>query len=558
MHARLLAAMSVLACLALPSIASATPIIVQLDDASDGRAVARSVGAQSVQVSAQLDLAVIDVPNARAALAALRKDGRVESASADAHVSVDATANDTLLGSQWHLSTLSSLASWDIGRGTGATVAVVDTGVDSTHPDLAGQILSGGYDYVDDDSVPQDGAGHGTHVAGTIAAVANNSIGVAGVAPGAKILPVRVLDNTGNGWMSDVALGIVYATDHGADVINLSLGGASGSFAVEDALTYARANDVLVYCASGNENTAFLSYPAAYSTCEAVGATNQSDARASFSNYGTGLDIVAPGVDIMSTVPGGYTTSSGTSMATPMASAVAAQLIGMGLGDDATLATLRATAQDLGTAGYDTQFGYGRIDALGAAQSAQTQLAAILKVNSYSAPAARQLTVTGQAFTGWRTMTVRAAGSTVRVYSTRANAPGVSVSTSAGQITVTGLAGIGGRQILTVTVDGSALSLGGVYMPMDAVMVSSTGPGQLTVTGSGLDMVTWIRVRDSLGIWHSYANPRSVNSGDAKASLWTATTFMVTDPALIGRQIVRVEAVAYGTTVLGQDISVST
>jgi hypothetical protein len=155
-------------------------------------------------------------------------------------------------------------------------------------------------------------------------------------------------------------------------------------------------------------------------------------------------------------------------------------------------------------------------------------------------------------------MTVRAAGSTVRVYSTRANAPGVSVSTSAGQITVTGLAGIGGRQILTVTVDGSALSLGGVYMPMDAVMVSSTGPGQLTVTGSGLDMVTWIRVRDSLGIWHSYANPRSVNSGDAKASLWTATTFMVTDPALIGRQIVRVEAVAYGTTVLGQDISVST
>jgi subtilisin family serine protease len=219
-----------------------------------------------------------------------------------------------------------------------------------------------------------DVQGHGTHVAGIVAANADNGYGVVGIAPSAKVLAVRVLDAEGSGNYSQVANGIVYAADQGADVINLSLGGPAGAEVLRSAVLYAASRGAVVTCATGNDGADTIGYPARYDGCVAVGATDRYDKRAGFSNRGSGIDITAPGAQVLSTTIGsGHEAWDGTSMATPYVSGVAALLVSQGLRRRAVIDTLRATARDLGASGADTTFGAGRVDAGAAVLAASRQ-----------------------------------------------------------------------------------------------------------------------------------------------------------------------------------------
>ncbi len=258
--------------------------------------------------------------------------------------------------------------------GSGMTIAVIDTGVDLDHPDLKANLIAG-YDYVDYDAVPEDGNGHGTNVAG-IAAAALNGIGVSGVAPSAKILPVRVLNNEGSGSTSGVAAGVIYAADR-AQVLNLSLGGTGSSTTLQNAINYAaNTKGRLVVAASGNCGDSYYyfngcsymnqpSYPAAYSNVLAVAATTNADTRASFSTQGSYVDVAAPGYQIYNTFMGNsYLAESGTSQAAPHVAGLAALIWSKYPSYTAAQVWNRitSTAVDLGTAGTDIAFGAGRID----------------------------------------------------------------------------------------------------------------------------------------------------------------------------------------------------
>jgi thermitase len=281
--------------------------------------------------------------------------------------------NDTMRSQQWALQTMGAYDAWELARGTGVTIAVIDTGVDYIHPDLQGRVDLG-RDFVDGDADPMDVQGHGTHVAGIAAASADDGFGVAGVAPGARVLAVRVLDGDGEGNYSQVASGITYAADHGAKVLNLSLGGPEKSELLRAAIDYASAKGAIVTCAAGNEASDELGYPARYDSCVSVGATDISDSHAEFSNVGAGLDISAPGVGILSSTMGGaFDSWDGTSMASPQVAGAAALLASQGLGRRAVVGALTSTAHDLGAAGTDTTYGAGRLDVAAAVAAAARQ-----------------------------------------------------------------------------------------------------------------------------------------------------------------------------------------
>ncbi len=277
---------------------------------------------------------------------------------------------DPLREQQWGLTRLAAETVWAGGDATGQVVAVVDTGVDATHPDLAGVVRSG-IDLVGRGNGTTDPNGHGTHVAGVVAAVSGNGVGGAGLAQGASLLPVRALDSTGSGYDSDVAEGLVWAVDHGADVANLSLGGEDPSALLTAAIDYALSKGVTVVAAAGNlgaDGDPVL-YPAATPGVLAVAAVDSSLVRPSFSSTGAHLSLAAPGVGILSTVPGGgHQSWSGTSMAAPFVAAAAAVLSAgePGLTPAQLGARLRATAGDLGEPGHDPLHGAGMVDLVAA------------------------------------------------------------------------------------------------------------------------------------------------------------------------------------------------
>jgi subtilisin len=258
--------------------------------------------------------------------------------------------------------------------GAGINVAVIDTGIDCGHPDLAANCVYG-VNYVSKGKDPFDDHGHGTHVAGIIAA-RDNGFGVIGVAPEATLYAVKVLDANGSGFWSSVASGIVWATQHGMDVINMSLGGTSFSQTVANAVEKASAAGVLVVSAAGNAGCCdTVLYPAKLPESMAVAAVDANDARASFSSTGPELDVAAPGVNILSTVPtgscrlcdpSGYKVLSGTSMATPHVSGTGALLMSRGFTNLDARAHIDGTAKDLGYPGFDLFYGWGRVDALAA------------------------------------------------------------------------------------------------------------------------------------------------------------------------------------------------
>ncbi|MEB3195728.1 MAG: S8 family peptidase, partial [Candidatus Sericytochromatia bacterium] len=252
------------------------------------------------------------------------------------------------------------------------TLAIVDTGVDYRHPDFreatgAATRVVKGEDYVNLDGDPMDRNGHGTHCAGIAAATANNGVGIVGQAPGVRLLAERVLGDNGAGSDAAVAAGIIHATDQGASVISLSLGGPEAVPVIDDAVRYAQARGVLLVAAMGNEGGLRPSYPAANAGVLAVGATDAADAVCGFSNRGAWISLCAPGDAILSTLPGpaGYGLKSGTSMATPCVAGVAALLRDRhpDWSPAQVRARLEATSDDLGAPGFDPIFGHGRLNA---------------------------------------------------------------------------------------------------------------------------------------------------------------------------------------------------
>lgn len=289
--------------------------------------------------------------------------------------------NDPLYSEyQWNLPSIETEKGWNSSKGSkDVIIAVVDTGVESGHPDLQGKLLKGA-NFVDPEAEPEDDVGHGTHVAGIIGASVNNGEGVAGLSWYNKILPVKVLDSTGAGSTYSVAQGIIWATDHGAKVINLSLGNYAEADFLHDAIKYAYDRDVVLIAASGNDNTDRPGYPAAYPEVFAVAATDANHNKASFSNYGGYIDVAAPGDSIASTYPGGqYAALSGTSMASPHVAALAGLIrsINPNLNNEQVMDIMRKSAVDIGNDGKDDYYGYGEIDvakALKAAAGTDTTL----------------------------------------------------------------------------------------------------------------------------------------------------------------------------------------
>lgn len=246
--------------------------------------------------------------------------------------------------------------------GAGADLAIIDTGIDSTHPDLQAN-LGEGKAFVAGTGHPvwQDDNGHGTHVAGTADAV-NNSQGVVGVSTEATLHAVKVLTGVGIGFTSDVAKGIEYTADQGWDVGNLSLGGGDSKL-LRDAVEYAYARGVLLVAAAGNEGecTDCVAYPAAYPECIAVSATARDDSLAGFSSTGPEVELAAPGEDIYSTFLGGsYATLSGTSMASPHVAGAGGQLMANGYTNTEAREQLNRTAEDIGLA--SSEQGNGLVD----------------------------------------------------------------------------------------------------------------------------------------------------------------------------------------------------
>jgi thermitase len=313
----------------------------------------------------------------------------------------EVTPNDPYYGNQWALTIVQSPGAWKFTTGSAdVIIAILDTGVDQGHPDLASKLVDG-YDFVDDDDDPSDANGHGTHVSGIAAAATNNATGIAGMSWNTRIMPVRVLNSQGNGTNADITSGIYWAFEHGARILSMSLGGSTYSQAMQDAVTAAHAAGGLVIASMGNcrqtgpgcPQANPTNFPAAYANVMAVAATGPTDAIAPYSQYGDHCDISAPGGSmtrlhdpkgIYSTMPTypvymntafgyymNYDYVHGTSQATPYVAGLAALIWATDLTrtPDQVRKIIEDTATDLGPEGWDPDYGYGRINAQAALQA---------------------------------------------------------------------------------------------------------------------------------------------------------------------------------------------
>ncbi|MEW6610453.1 MAG: S8 family serine peptidase [Patescibacteria group bacterium] len=316
---------------------------------------------------------------------------------------------------QWDMKLIQMPDAWDVSVGEGAVVAVADSGIAyedygmyKKAPDLGGISFVQGYDFIGRDSHPNDENGHGTHITGIIAGTLNNNIGVAGIAPRALIMPLKILDKSGAGTIADLAEAIRWAADHGAQVVNMSVGSPESSPVLTEALAYAYKKGVVLVAAVGNDGTERALYPAAERDYViAVGAVGMNGLRAPYSNTGDGLDLLAPGGDFSMdyngdaypdgilqqtfTVRGpfidvrtfSYRFMQGTSVAAPHVSGVAALLVSLGMHDPVKVRTvLRSSATDIGLPGWDKETGAGLLNAAKAVQSARAQNPLVQVINS--------------------------------------------------------------------------------------------------------------------------------------------------------------------------------
>jgi len=332
------------------------------------------LGGQVKETIAGIGVQVVTVPKGQAKekVNAYRANVKVAYAEPDFVVEVLGTPDDPGFVNQWGMVKIEAPQAWDVTTGSASiNIAILDTGVDPDHPDLGNKIISNinfsGSDTVD------DVFGHGTHVAGIAAASTNNGIGVAGLGYAANIMNVKVLADNGAGAHSAIAAGIIWAADNGAQIINMSFGGGGSTQTLEDAVNYAWSKGVVVVAAAGNNGNSYMVYPAGYTDCIAVAATDRDDARASWSNYGDWVDVAAPGTGIYSTIKGdSYGYKSGTSMASPHVAGLAALVFatvsdanGDGKLNDEVRSRIETTCDVIGVSGI----GYGRINAAAAVGS---------------------------------------------------------------------------------------------------------------------------------------------------------------------------------------------
>jgi thermitase len=359
----------------------------------------KAYGARSIGSVPRAGFHVVAVPEGVSAaefIAALNRNPDVASARPDPLVRISVRPNDKYFTDQYALSNsgqvlddlpdrpqatagadINATGAWDQTKGeSGVIIAVLDTGVELSHPDIQNKIASPGRDFVGGSPDASDDHWHGTHVAGIAAAETNNELGIAGVGWNCAVLPGKIIAASGEGDYGALILAIYWAVDQGAGVINLSLGGEERDEDLLAALRYAYEHDVVVVAAAGNEAGPVL-YPAAYDDyCLAVAATDYGDRRAEFSNVGPEIDVAAPGVDILSLYPtwdtpegfAPYVYAGGTSMATPHVSGLAALLKSLKpwLTAGEIMNIIRYSADDVNATAYpgkDGELGYGRINA---------------------------------------------------------------------------------------------------------------------------------------------------------------------------------------------------
>lgn len=335
----------------------------------------RKHGGRVVDSIPGIDVQVVRIPENKVdeKVRGYREEASVEFAEPDFIAEAVFAPNDPYFGKQWGMAKIQAPEAWDITQGSAEVkIAILDTGIDQNHEDLAAKIVAN-KNFTRSRSV-DDKYGHGTHVAGIAAAITNNGKGVTGVGFNSSLMNVKVLDDNGMGNYSWVASGIVWAADNGAQTINLSLGGSSASDTLKNAVDYAWGKGSVLVAAAGNSNTDAPLYPAYYENSIAVAATDQNDAKASFSNYGAWVDIAAPGVDIFSTMPNhknrigilNYGSLSGTSMSTPHVAGVTALVFAAKPGwTNAEVRTQIQASADL-TTGFTTAI--GRVNAYKAVQ----------------------------------------------------------------------------------------------------------------------------------------------------------------------------------------------
>ncbi len=328
---------------------------------------------QSVTAMWPLDWQVLEVPASEAenVLAALSNDPSVADATIDYPLELAYQPNDPgfINGDQWNLDKIGADIAWEFSTGRAVKVAVIDSGIDPNHPDLKGQLIRG-YNTFDGSDDTSDLCGHGTHVAGIVAAAADNAEGVAGLAFDAALMPIKVIGDDCTGSYSRLMQGILYAVEQDVRIIVITSGGSFKHNGVHDAIKLATDHGVLVVVAAGNRNSATPFYPGSFEEAFTVAGTNLDDARYENSNFGNQIDIAAPATTIFSTyyrpdVGSSYAYMTGTSMAAPHVAGVAALVLAAA--PETSLAeletVLRQTADDLGAPGWDPNFGWGRVNA---------------------------------------------------------------------------------------------------------------------------------------------------------------------------------------------------
>jgi len=321
----------------------------------------------------KLGVHIVELPeqaNELAVAKALRNNPHFEAVELDYAYEPELTVNDTYFGNAWHLPKMGVTTAWDYVS-SGPTIAILDSGVNGAHADLAAQMVPG-WNFYNNNSDTSDVYGHGTKVAGAAAAAGNNALGVVGVSFRSKIMPIRVTDTAGYGYSSAMASGIRWAADNGAKVANLSFRNVAGDSIIINAANYMRSKGGVVVAAGGNTGGELVLV--ASSAITAVAATNSADSRTSWSSWGNHIDVAAPGEGIwVTTMSGGYGGSSGTSFSSPVTAGVYALMMAANPNlsptqlDDA----LFSTALDIGASGFDVYTGYGRINAAAAVQKAK-------------------------------------------------------------------------------------------------------------------------------------------------------------------------------------------
>jgi subtilisin family serine protease len=358
-----------------PAVSAAEPTVRLLVKREPAAVTAAGVGLPLAVTADEVGLGwtAVEVPAGQEAeaLAQLQADPTILEATPDYPLELTFDPNDPNYadGKQWGLIQIGADLAWEFGKGDGVTVAVVDSGVSPNHPDLADRLIPG-YNFIDDNADTSDGCGHGTHVAGIVAAAGENAVGGVGVAYRAKIMPVKVMAADCSGTYSRLMEGILYAVEQGADVIVITSGGGFDHSGLHEAVQTARERGVLVVVAAGNRGNDQPFYPGSYTEAFTVAGTSQGDVAYDKSTFGAQIDVSAPATRIYSTYvtetgEPAYTYMTGTSMAAPHVAGLAA--LALSLDPELTLADLEATltqtADDLGEPGKDVHFGHGRINA---------------------------------------------------------------------------------------------------------------------------------------------------------------------------------------------------